>query len=188
MSRAYTIIVPLFHTLSPLRSHCTQGVATVKAAILTVSDSRRERDDTSGAAIREILETHGFEVSGYEVIPDDRAQIGARIQSWADGGEVGLIVTTGGTGLGLRDVTPDATRDIMEYEVPGIAEAMRAEGLKHTPMAMIGRGVAGVRSGTLVINLPGSEKGVRESLAVVAPVLRHALELLAGGSSDHGVG
>jgi molybdenum cofactor synthesis domain-containing protein len=160
------------------------------AAILTASDlgSRGERTDTSGAAIREILDGIGIAVALYEVLPDDRGMIAARLSDWADAGAVQLIVTTGGTGLGPRDVTPEATRSVIDYEVPGIAEAMRAEGMKFTPMSMISRATAGVRNGVLIVNLPGSPKGVRENLAVIAPVLRHALELLAGGPSSHEVG
>ncbi len=158
------------------------------AAILTVSDkgAAGEREDTSGAAIRELLTSIGVEVLRYEVVADELDIVSARLREWADGGEVGLIVTTGGTGLGPRDVTPEATQAVLGYEVPGIAEAMRAEGLRHTPMSMISRAVAGVRNRTLIINLPGSPKGVRENLAVVLPVLQHALELLAGQRSDHG--
>ena len=158
------------------------------AAILTVSDmgSRGEREDTSGAAIREMLGSAGIDVSRYEMIPDERELISGRLSKWADGGGLQLIVTTGGTGLGPRDVTPEATKAVLDYEVPGIAEAMRLEGLKHTPMSMISRAVAGVRNGVLIINLPGSPKGVRENLGVVAPVLKHALELLAGEQSQHG--
>lgn len=158
------------------------------AAILTVSDkgAAGERDDTSGAAIRELLTSIGIEVARYEIVADERDVIAARLREWADGGEVGLIVTTGGTGLGPRDVTPEATKAVLEYEVPGIAEAMRAEGLRHTPMSMISRALAGVRNRALIINLPGSPKGVRENLSVVLPVLQHALELLAGERSEHG--
>jgi molybdenum cofactor synthesis domain-containing protein len=162
----------------------------MKAAILTISDlgARGERVDTSGPAIREMLEAAGIDVLFQEVLPDERDKITARLRSWADGGAVQLILTTGGTGLAPRDVTPEATKEVVEHEVPGIAEAMRAEGLRHTPMAMIGRGTAGVRNGVLIVNLPGSEKGARESLAVVLPVLQHAIELLGGGPSDHIVG
>jgi molybdenum cofactor synthesis domain-containing protein len=157
------------------------------AAILTSSDSssRGEYEDTSGAAIRELLTSIGFDIKTYEVLPDERDLITDHLRTWADSGSVQLIVTTGGTGLGPRDVTPEATRAVLDYEVPGIAEAMRAEGLKHTPMSMISRAVAGVRNGVLIINLPGNPKAVRENLAVVLPVLRHALDLLAGGGKDH---
>lgn len=158
----------------------------LRAAILTTSDlgARGEREDTSGAAIRELLAEIGADIERYEVIPDERDQISARLRAWSDEG-IHLIVTTGGTGLGPRDVTPQATLDVIDYQVPGMAEAMRAEGLRHTPMAMISRAVAGVRGRTLIINLPGSPKGVRESLSVVLPVLTHALELLSGEPTQH---
>lgn len=160
----------------------------VSAAILTVSDKAAagQREDTSGAAIREMLGSIGIEVACYEIVADEQDAVSARLREWADGGVAQLIVTTGGTGLGPRDVTPEATRAVLEYEVPGIAEAMRAEGLRHTPMSMISRAMAGVRNRVLIINLPGSPKGVRENLAVVLPVLQHALELLAGEWSEHG--
>lgn len=158
-----------------------------RAGVLTVSDlgARGEREDTSGAAIHELLTGAGIDVIKYEVVPDERDVISARLVEWADEAALDLIVTTGGTGLGPRDVTPEATRQVIHYEVPGIAEAMRLEGLKRTPMSMISRAVAGVRGQTLIINLPGSPKGVRENLAVVLPVLGHALGLLAGGPAEH---
>jgi molybdopterin adenylyltransferase len=158
------------------------------AAILTVSDkgAAGQREDTSGAAIRELLSSIGIEVARYEIVADEQDVVAARLREWADSGAVQLIVTTGGTGLGPRDVTPEATKAVLEYEAPGIAEAMRAEGLRHTPMSMISRALAGVRNRVLIINLPGSPKGVRENLSVVLPVLQHALELLAGERSEHG--
>jgi molybdenum cofactor synthesis domain-containing protein len=155
---------------------------TVRAAILTVSDtgSRGERVDTSGAAIRELLASIGAEVVRYEIVPDERDQIAAKLRAWCDAGDLDLLLTTGGTGLAARDITPEATLDVAERIAPGIAEAMRAEGMRHTPKAMLSRAVAVVRGRTLIINLPGSEKGVRESLAAVLDVLPHAADLLRG--------
>jgi len=152
------------------------------AGILTISDkgAAGEREDTSGAEIRALLARLDVSVERYEIVPDERATISERLIDWADAAALDLIVTTGGTGLGPRDVTPQATRDAIDYEAPGLAEAMRAEGLKHTPMAMLSRAVAGVRGRTLIVNLPGSPQGVRESLSVLLPVLPHALETLRG--------
>lgn len=161
----------------------------LRAGILTASDkgSQGERVDTSGTAIRELLAGIGATVHRYEVVPDDSATITATLRAWADNGGLDLIVTTGGTGLGPRDATPEATAAVIDYAVPGMAEAMRAEGLRHTPMAMLSRAICGVRGRTLIVNLPGSEKGVRENLSVILPVLPHAVETLRG-TTQHGGG
>ena len=156
----------------------------IRIGILTVSDagSRGERTDTSGAAIRELIATLGGDVVRYEIVPDERDRIAAMLRAWCDSGDVELVLTTGGTGLSARDITPEATLDIAERMAPGIAEAMRAEGMRHTPKAMLSRAVAVVRGHTLVVNLPGSEKGVRESLAAILEVLPHAVDLLRGNT------
>jgi molybdopterin adenylyltransferase len=154
----------------------------IRAAVITASDacSRGEREDTSGAALVELLEESGAEVVEKRILSDDLAPLVQTLETIARRSDVNLILTTGGTGLGPRDNTPEATLQVIEREVPGIAEAIRAESLKVTPMAMISRGVAGVASGTLIINFPGSPKAVRESFAVIKPVLAHAADLLAG--------
>lgn len=159
---------------------------SIRIGILTVSDkgARGERPDTSGAALRAALSSLGT-VAAYEVVPDEAAAIAERLRRWADDLSLDLIFTTGGTGLAPRDVTPEATLSVVERLVPGLAEAMRQEGLRHTPMAMLSRAVAGLRGRTLIINLPGSEKGVRENLAAVMPVLPHALATLRGEVGDH---
>jgi len=154
----------------------------ITAVAITVSDrcARGEQDDVSGRALVELLLGAGAEIVAHEVMPDDLESLAQRLGDLADRSDVNLIVTTGGTGFGPRDNTPEATRRIIEREAPGLAEAMRAESLKHTPMAMISRGVCGIRGSTLIINLPGSPKSVRESFAVIQPVLNHAIGLLIG--------
>jgi molybdenum cofactor synthesis domain-containing protein len=154
----------------------------IRAAVITASDacSRGERPDDSGAALVELLEGSGAEVVETRILSDDLEPLVQTLETIARRVDVNLIVTTGGTGLGPRDNTPEATLQVIEREVPGIAEAIRAESLKVTKMAMISRGLAGVASGTLIINLPGSPKAVRESFAVIKPVLAHAVDLIAG--------
>ncbi|MDE0719412.1 MAG: MogA/MoaB family molybdenum cofactor biosynthesis protein [Dehalococcoidia bacterium] len=149
-------------------------------AVLTVSTSGSQgnRDDSSGQAIKELLEGDDFEVVRYEIVTDDKDTISAKFIEWADADDVDLIISTGGTGLGRYDVTPEACLAILDKEVPGMAEAMRAKTLQFTPMAMISRSVAGIRSNTLIITLPGSTKAVKECLNVVMPVIPHSLELL----------
>jgi molybdenum cofactor synthesis domain-containing protein len=155
------------------------------AAVLTVSDrgSRGESVDTAGPAVAALLEGAGFEVVARALVPDEPAQIEAQLRAWADEQGVALALTAGGTGLSPRDRTPEATAAALDYLVPGIPEVIRASGLASTSMAMLSRGLAGVRGKTLIINLPGSERGATESLNSVLGVLPHALDQIRGG--DH---
>ncbi len=156
----------------------------IKVAVLTLSDkgSKGEREDTSGPAIEKLVKKIGAEVVSCDILPDEKAKIKRKLISLSK--KADLILTTGGTGVSPRDVTPDATLEVIQYEIPGIAEAMRFEGLKKTPFAMISRAVAGVRGETLIINLPGSPKAVKENLSVVLPVLAHAVEKIKGSTVD----
>ena len=156
---------------------------TYRLAILTVSDAgaRGERADTSGDAIGELMESEGYSLVHRALVADERPLISEKLKLWCEDGEVDLVLTTGGTGLGPRDVTPEATGDVVEVDVPGILEAVRLETRKITPTAVLSRGIAGVRNGCLIVNLPGSPKGVRECLAVAVPVIPHALEMIRGG-------
>lgn len=151
----------------------------MKAAIITSSDSgyAGEREDKSGSVIQEILEANDYEVVHTILLPDDRKML-------ADEGIAELIVTTGGTGFSLRDCMPEATKDIIEREVPGIPEAMRAYSMTITPRAMLSRAAAGIRKGTLIVNLPGSPKAVRESLEYIIPALEHGLQILTGEATN----
>jgi len=146
---------------------------------LTVSDkgAAGARDDVSAGVVRELL-GDVFAESAYELVPDEPERIQAQLRAWADSGAVDLIVTTGGTGLSPRDRTPEATRAVLDFEVPGLAEVMRAEGVKKNPKAALSRGVVGARKGTLIVNLPGSPKGAGESLAAILGVLPHAIDTL----------
>ena len=156
----------------------------MKAAVLTVSDgvSAGEREDKSGDVLAELLTAEGLEVER-RVVPDDREAIADAIVELAE--SASLVLTTGGTGLGPRDVTPEASAEVVERPAPGIAEAIRADSIAKTPHGLLSRGVAGVRDRTLVVNLPGSPGGCRDGFAVLQPALRHALELLAGEQTAH---
>ena len=162
-------------------------MSKIRAVVITASDAcaRGEREDASGAALVQLLTDLGAHVVASKILSDDLDPLAQALREFADRDDVNLIVTTGGTGLGPRDNTPEATQQVIQREVPGIAEAIRAESLKSTPMAMISRGVCGVCSGTLIVNLPGSPKAVKETFAVIAPVLSHAIELLSGRTSHN---
>jgi molybdopterin adenylyltransferase len=157
-----------------------------KAVIITVSDrgSRGGRADTSGPEIAGMLEKAGMEIVGRRIIPDEKEEIGRTLIEWSDGENVDLILTTGGTGVSPRDVTPDATREVIDREIPGMAEAMRRHSSAVTPHAMISRAMAGIRGRTLIINLPGSPRGARENLSILLPALAHAIEKIQGDQKD----
>lgn len=161
---------------------------TIRVAILTISDagSRGERADLSGDRIAEWVRGRGYEATDRILVPDDTGAIAARLAAWADQDTADLIVTTGGTGLTARDVTPEATRAILDKEAPGIGEAMRAEAWSRVPHAALSRGTAGVRGRTLIVNLPGSPGGVGDGLAVLDRVVDHAVALVRGARTDHG--
>ena len=156
--------------------------------ILTISDkgSKGERQDKSGEAIREVLTGMGVSIVNYDMVPDEKHVIAEKLVEWADRDNLDVVVTTGGTGLTHRDVTPEATLAVVDRIVPGFAEAMRAESLKKTPHAMLSRAVVGTRGKCLIINLPGSPKAVRECLEVILPALPHAVETLKGQAGECG--
>jgi molybdopterin adenylyltransferase len=157
-----------------------------RAVVITVSDrgARGEREDGSGPEIARLIQTMGIEIVGRQIIPDEKEMIRLALIEWSDGEKTDLILTTGGTGVSPRDVTPDATREVIEREIPGMAEAMRHQSLTLTPHAMISRAIAGIRGRTLIINLPGSPKGARENLSVILPALLHAVEKIKGDEKD----
>jgi molybdenum cofactor synthesis domain-containing protein len=159
-----------------------------RTSIITVSDrgSRGQREDKSGLTIKELLTEPSFEIIDYRIVPDEQDQIRKALTEAVDHLGADLVLTTGGTGLSPRDVTPDATLEVIDKEVPGFAEAMRAESLKKTPHAMISRALCGVRRSSLIINLPGSPKAVVEHLSVILPALPHALSKLKGDPSECG--
>jgi molybdopterin adenylyltransferase len=158
----------------------------ITAGVITLSDkgSRGERVDLSGPEVTRMLKEIGIETTCYEVVPDEADVIEKKLIEFVDDRRLDLVVTTGGTGVSPRDVTPDATLRVIDREIPGMAEAMRRESMLKTPHAMISRAVAGIRKTTLIINLPGSPKGVRENLAVILPALKHAIEKIKGDQSD----
>jgi molybdopterin adenylyltransferase len=155
---------------------------SLRAKILVLSDacSRGERQDLSGQALREMLEAHHWTVVESAILPDDFARISNQLETWAKADDCDAIFTTGGTGLAPRDVTPEATRAVIEKEAPGLAELIRAEGLKKTRRAALSRGIAGIRNGKMIVNLPGSPRGARESLESILDLLPHAIDICQG--------
>ena len=153
---------------------------TIRFGILTLSDrsARGERADASGPALAELILSQGWTVAAQRILPDDESSIRTGLIEWADSGDFDIILTTGGTGFALRDVTPEATRAVIQREAPGLAETMRAESLKKTPHAMLSRAIAGIRNRALIVNLPGSPKGAVENLQAILSVLPHAVQLL----------
>ncbi len=159
----------------------------VRLAVLTISDlgAAGERADTSGDSIVAWAGENGFEVAARELVPDESDRIAGHLCRWADDGTADLIITTGGTGFGPRDVTPEATRAVIDRDAPGISEAIRAAGYAKNPRAALSRGVAGTRGSALIVNLPGSPAGVRDGLAVLGPLVEHAVKLLTSQPTDH---
>lgn len=173
------------HTETCLRR---QHMTSYTGGILTISDkgSRGEREDTSGPELQAMLIEQGYSVVAYAVVPDNVAAIQETFRIWADEKNIDLILSTGGTGVSPSDLTPEATRPLLDREIPGIGEAMRQASLQKTPNAILSRGIAGIRKQSLIINLPGSKKAARENLEAVLPALQHAIYKIKGGSKDCG--
>lgn len=159
----------------------------IRASVVTISDkaSAGEREDASGPLLADLLRKIGIQVVMQIVVPDEREEIQRALTDLADREQVDLVVTTGGTGLTPRDVTPEATRDLIERDVPGLAEVLRFDGYRSTPLAVLSRGVSGIRGRTLIINLPGSPKAVREGMETLTPILPHAIKMLRGVNTEH---
>ncbi len=159
---------------------------TLFAGVITVSDrgARGEREDLSGQVVRELLENLPAEVRAYRIVADEKEEIAGAIIQFVDDEKLDIVVTTGGTGVSPRDVTPDATMNVIDRDIPGMAEVMRCESLKKTPHAMISRAVVGIRGSSLIINLPGSPRGASENLAAIMPALKHAVDKIKGDPSD----
>jgi len=153
---------------------------TIRFGILTLSDrsAKGERADASGPALAELIRAQNWSVAKQAILPDDESAIRSALIEWADSGEMDIILTTGGTGFAPRDITPEATRSVIQRDAPGLAETMRADSLKKTPHAMLSRAVAGIRARALIVNLPGSPKGAVENLQTILPILPHAIQLL----------
>lgn len=160
----------------------------MRAVVVTISDkgSAGEREDRSGPVLAEALAGIGADVVERRIVPDEPERIGALLAELADRGDIDLIATTGGTGIAPRDRTPEATRAVIEYEVPGIAEVLRFEGYRHTPLAVISRGIAGVRGRCLIVNLPGSARAVAEGMETLSAILPHAVQMIRGENLEHG--
>ncbi len=160
----------------------------IRVGILVISDkaSRGERKDESGPIMKKIIKKLPAEVSEYKIISDERDQIKENLINWVDKLRLDLILTSGGTGVGARDVTPEATKEVIEKELPGFVETMRIKGLEKTPFSMLSRAIAGTRKQSLIVNLPGSPKAVKENLEVILPALKHGIEILKGNTSECG--
>lgn len=160
---------------------------TIRAAVVTISDKgyAGTREDVSGPVLAELVHEMGADVVRRHIVPDELERIAQLLATLADDVQVDLVMTTGGTGVTPRDVTPEATRDVIEREMPGLAEALRFEGYRRTPLAVISRGIAGIRGRTLIVNLPGNPKAVREGMETLSPILPHTVQMIRGEHTDH---